>query len=133
MLASNLYYNVINTLYTHKHSNKKLPFNSFFVDYVFTSKNLQHGVRFVKSIKLWNLSNSNVNIFNHFHLIDSLTKVFYSYFNTCGTFYIGVVFRIHLSNYDSHTNMVKSFQCKMNPEYRGCYSDSWMALTTFHI
>ena len=91
---------------------RNVHLNSFFVNHVLTSKNLQHGVRIVKSIKLWNLSNSNVNIFNHFHLIDSLTKVFYSYFNTCGTFYIGVVFRIRLSNYDSLTNMEKSFLCK---------------------
>ena len=56
--------------------------------------------------KLWNLSNSNVSIFNHFHLIDSLTKVFLS---KCGYmrdfFGIGVVFRIYISNYDSLTNM----------------------------
>ena len=100
---------------------RNVHLNSFFVSHVFTSKNLQHGVRIVKSIKLWNLSNSNVNIFNHFHLIDSLTKVFYSYFNTCGTFYIGVVFRIHLSNYDSHTNMEKSFNVKMNPNSKGLF------------
>ena len=62
-----------------------------------------------------------------------MTKVFYSYFNTCGTFYIGVVFRIHLSNYDSHTNMVKSFQCKMNPEYIGCFIDLGMALPTYYV
>ena len=125
MLASNLYYNVINTLYTHKHSNKKRPFKFILCNHVFASKNLQHGVRIVKSIKLWNLSNSNVNIFNHFHLIDSLTKVFYSYFNTCGTFYIGVVFRIHLSNYDSHTNMEKSFNVEMNPNFKGLAQNLW--------